>query len=412
MAKNLSSRSVGQTGYDTPALRAVMGSGLCAGCGMCAGISDGSVEMELDAAGYLRPREITRLSSEKNALIEAACPGLRVERPVDGAGCHPLWGVYESADLGWSTDDALRHHGSSGGALSAIARYLIDSGRVDFVLTNKAHSTDPVSNETVPAGDAGAIFTAAGSRYAPSAPLADIGRYLAGDRRFAVIGKPCDISALRALAKHDPRIDEKIPVMLSFFCAGVPSRKGATAILEALNVSENEVEHFQYRGDGWPGKAKAVLKDGRQMTMSYAASWGGVLSKHVQFRCKICPDGTGGSADIVCADAWHSDDDGYPLFEDAEGRSLILARTKKGGGIIEAAAAAGAIERTPFDITVLASMQPGQTGRAKVLLARLAALPFKGRHLPRYDGFSMLRNAWTAGLLTNLRNFLGTLRRI
>jgi coenzyme F420 hydrogenase subunit beta len=37
--------------------------------------------------------------------------------------------------------------------------------------------------------------------------------------------------------------------------------------------------------------------------MSYADSWGGILSRHVQFRCKICPDGTGGFADVVCADA-------------------------------------------------------------------------------------------------------------
>src|SRR3712207_7050821 len=38
-------------------------------------------------------------------------------------------------------------------------------------------------------------------------------------------------------------------------------------------------------------------------------------------RCKICPDGTGEFADIVCADAWYGKD-GYPDFAEREGRSL------------------------------------------------------------------------------------------
>jgi coenzyme F420-reducing hydrogenase beta subunit len=32
-----------------------------------------------------------------------------------------------------ATDPALRHHASSGGALSAFLRYLLDSGAVAFV---------------------------------------------------------------------------------------------------------------------------------------------------------------------------------------------------------------------------------------------------------------------------------------
>ena len=55
--------------------------------------------------------------------------------------------------------------------------------------------------------------------------------------------------------------------------------------------------------------------------MSYADSWGAHLSKHVQFRCKICPDAVGGVADIACADAWYGGDSGYPQFDEAAGRS-------------------------------------------------------------------------------------------
>ena len=50
--------------------------------------------------------------------------------------------------------------------------------------------------------------------------------------------------------------------------------------------------------------------------MSYAQSWGEILTKHVQFRCKVCPDGSGGFADVACADAWYGDERGYPSFEE------------------------------------------------------------------------------------------------
>ena len=87
---------------------------------------------------------------------------------------------------------------------------------------------------------------------------------------------------------------------------------------------------FRYRGDGWPGFATVRLKDGREARMSYAESWGGILTNYVQFRCRISPDGTGGFADIACGDAWYADAKGYPLFEEAEGRSLIVSRTRQG----------------------------------------------------------------------------------
>ena len=77
------------------------------------------------------------------------------------------------------------------------------------------------------------------------------------------------------------------------------------------------------------------FKDGRVFDLTYDAAW---YSRNVpwkydmQFRCKICPDGVGGAADVVCADAWECDEAGYPLFDERDGSSLILSRTEKEHG--------------------------------------------------------------------------------
>lgn len=397
--------------FESPSIAAVMRADLCAGCGLCAGISDGAVAMLRNEKGFLRPAQRAALGISAEAIVAKACPGLSVERSNSAAKYHPIFGGYEEAFLGWSTDPALRHHGSSGAALSAIGHSLISSGRVKFILTIRDDEDDPVSNRTHEVRNYEDVYTSAGSRYGPSSPLSEIGQYLDGAEQFAIIAKPCDISALRALSKVDKRVNEKVAVFLSFYCAGVPSRDGALEIINAMGVAEEDVKRFQFRGDGWPGYAKAVRRDGSEAKMSYNDSWGKILTRHLQLRCKLCPDGTAGSADVVCADAWHSDAKGYPVFDDAEGRSLVMARTDLGLELVYEAVSTGLLELKDFDMSELARIQIGQTGRSRALLARLIGFVLKKGMRPKYSGFSILQNARSLGFVSFIRNLLGTFRR-
>jgi coenzyme F420 hydrogenase subunit beta len=397
----------------TPSLARVTRGNLCAGCGGCAAISGGAISMERSEKGYLRPVQTGSVSAAVDARIEAICPGLGQSVDVAGRETHPLWGPYVSMYTGYATDNDLRFSASSGGGLSGIILHLMDTGAVDGAVEIKADPSNPVGNVTVIARDADTVRHAVGSRYAPSAPLAEIEPLLAGSERFAFVGKPCDIAALRALSGHDPRVDKVFPVMMSFFCGGVPSQKGAEGILEALGTSLPEVSEFRFRGFGWPGRATATLKsDGTTRDMSYHESWGLILSKHVQHRCKVCADGTGKAADIVCADAWHADENGYPLFEEKDGISLIVGRTETGASIIAQAREAGAIATEDFDVKELKVIQTGQFWRRRVVLSRLVALRMFGRPIPNYKGLTLLACARMSTVKESGKNFLGMVRRV
>ena len=389
---------------------------LCSGCGACAGLFPDRLVMETTPPGYLRPRQTSPLSPANEAQIARICPGLGQKVDVGGRSDHPLWGPHVGVMTGWAADPAQRFAGASGGSLTALATYLIDSGTVDAVVQIGADPQQPVANITQVNTRNAELLAAAGSRYAPSAPLAGLAGWLAehrsSERRFAIIGKPCDAAALRALVQADAGAAAAFPVILSFFCAGVPSHAGGLAVLAALGTQEAEVAAFRYRGNGWPGQATALLHDGSTRSMSYHDSWGGILSDHVQHRCKICADGTGVAADIVCADAWATDARGYPRFEDAPGVSLIVARTALGQRLIDAARTAGRIETAPFDIAQLAAIQPGQRERRRALFARLLALRLAGRPVPDYKGLQIAAAARQNPFLRNLKNFLGTLRRV
>lgn len=367
--------------------------------------------MAEQAPGWARPVQRATLAAAEEDAIAAVCPGIGQTVAPGGRTDDPLWGPWLDMAIGWAADPALRHAGASGGALSALAVHLLASGEVEAVITNAPDPDRPTGNRTVVLVKGDDPSGCAGSRYAPSSPLAGLLEQVASGRRHAFIGKPCDAAALRALAARDPAFAAAFPVVLSFFCAGVPSAAGGRAVLDRLGVRENDLSGFRYRGNGWPGMATATLKDGTDRSMTYSDSWGQVLSRHVQHRCKICADGTGVAADIACADAWEVDERGYPLFEESDGISLVVARTPLGQRILAAAQTAGALTAGPFDTDTLPAIQVGQRERRRALLARLAALRLVGRPVPRYRGLRLLDAARQNSARRNLVNFLGTLRR-
>lgn len=398
--------------FSNRSLNRVAGGNLCAGCGACAGAFPDKLTMEMSPPGFLRPREIAPLNSTEEDALARFCPALGQTVDAKGRSDHTLWGPYLEMRTGWSTDPEVRFAGASGGALSGLLLHLLESGEVEAVVQIAAASDRPIANRTVISTDRAGVLASAGSRYAPSAPLSQLTDLLASGRRHAFVGKPCDVVALRALASERSEIAAAFPVLISFFCAGVPSEAGGRAVLTALGTELEEVESFRYRGQGWPGRATAILKDGREASMSYHDSWGGILSKHVQHRCKICADGTGKAADIVCADAWESDAAGYPVFDEAEGISLIVGRTEVGVRVLKDAVTAGQIETDTFDVKLLAAIQPGQRERRRALLARLLALRLAGRPVPLYKGLHLWSAARQNPFLRNLKNFLGMFRRV
>jgi len=396
-----------------PTLARVMAGQTCAGCGLCAGL-DPAIGMQRDAKGWLRPVALGAAMPGTDRLLAQACPGATVA-PWEGGeswAIDPYWGPYVRVMTAHATDPDVRHMASSGGALSALALHLLETGAVDRVLHVGMDALAPLFTKIVRSTGRDDILRAAGSRYAPAAPLAEIRAELEEPGRILFIGKPCDAGALRQLMAADPVVAERFPYLLSFFCAGTPSQDGTDRIVRTLGMEKAEVAHFRYRGDGWPGFATATRADGSSARISYAESWGDILSKEVQFRCKICPDAVGGAADVAAADAWYGGETGYPAFEEMDGRSLLISRTARGDALVKAAEAAGALATAPLDLGEIIKMQPSQARRKRLAASRMAAMALTGNPRPVVDGLKVGEAARLAGLFENAKSCAGTMRRI
>lgn len=396
----------------SPTVERVLKGQLCTGCGLCASAAGAAIQMEMTPPGYSRPAIKGPVSPEAEKVIAASCPGAVVAPWESGPNANATWGPWSQILTGHALDPRVRYEGSSGGALSALMIHALKIGLVDRVIHVAADPDRPTRNVTTCSRTPDEVIAGAGSRYTASSPLADIDEILSEGGKVGFLGKPCDVSALRQLAKVDERVSQHVPLMLSFFCGGMPSHDGVDRILAAMGVRRDDVVAFRYRGQGWPGTAAATTRDGQVARMSYADSWGGHLSKEVQFRCKICPDAVGGSADIACADAWYGGESGYPTFEEQDGRSLIVSRSTTGDELLKSAVAAEAVAVETLAVGEIKLMQPSQHRRKRLIAARTAALTVTGQPKPVMTGVRVAEAAREADLPDAARNFAGTFRRI
>ncbi|MEJ1178638.1 MULTISPECIES: Coenzyme F420 hydrogenase/dehydrogenase, beta subunit C-terminal domain [unclassified Pseudarthrobacter] len=390
----------------------VVSNGNCTGCGACALISS-RVNMVLDAHGYMRPsiEESTNPAYDRQEAetFRASCPGVSVRaRRRQGASYHETFGTYISAWQGAARDEKTRLNGSSGGVLTALAGWLLESGQISYAIGSNAEPDAPRRTIPVRITTKAEALAAAGSRYAPVSNLTELSDE--PDTRTAAILKPCEATALAQYQDACAVPDANRPISLSFFCAGTPSQLATDRLIDEMGIDPLQLQSLRYRGNGWPGEFTAVGTSGEARSISYDESWGKHLGRELQWRCKICPDGTGEHSDISVGDYWHSDERGYPIFENASGNSAVIARTARGHQLLIEAVEAGVLDLSPVDLDSVSEIQPLQRNRRRTIVVRQWARLLSGSRVPSYRGYSFLVTAIKYPRLS-LKTFLGTFLR-
>ena len=400
---------------DIPDVETIVSRGLCIGCGLCVSVvGDDSLQMMLTSAGRLRPTVLKRLNKSSMDKVRAVCPGVRVTGPQATGKMHPVWGPIRTTHRGWATDPDVRFRAAAGGSLTALGNYLLDSGKVDRVLHVRASKDNPLLTDGLVSKSSEEVISGAQSRYGPAAPLVHVNRLLDEGLTFAVIGKPCDVAAIRNLQRIDTRAVKQIPYCLTIFCGGLPTSHTAEKITRFHGVEPHQVDVFRFRGNGWPGPTRVQTKSGETYDVSYDAAWfdeSFPWSYDIQFRCKICPDAIGELSDVACPDGWIMRD-GKPIHEEAPGVNIFVARTEAGEALVADAKAAGAIELDNFDVDELDAMHGDHIPRKVGNPARIAALRLAGEPAPEFRNFRLWWTLLHAGVRRQIVAFFGTWKRV
>lgn len=375
---------------------------LCVGCGACASIA--GLAMAEDGRGFYRPP-----AEAVDGRCAAYCPVATLPTKYDD---NP-WGEAASAYLGWAKEVDVRRNGSSGGVITACLCYLLDAGLVDAVMQVGPDPDDPLFSEARFSESCDAVKECSGSRYVSCPALGRVAEAVGTGKRFAAVGKPCDVRALRNLMGADERYAAAFPYLFSFFCAGLPSKEAARRLDEKLNPEGRRLVAFRYRGNGWPGFVTETFVDGGEARMTYDDSWGKVLGRDLEGYCRFCFDGLGEYADVSAGDAWHRLPNGKPDFSEHEGRNVVFGRTEKGAELLRAVQGAGLVHLDDFDDwDYLRGIQARQFERKTTLAANLKVLRLTGHKTVTADVAELGRYSKAFPLKERLMYAKGLLGRI
>ena len=379
----------------------------CLGCGLC--LKSGTKSsMKLYNDGYYHPSEDASIDEQ----MQKYCPGYGIKQTRKKyKETEYIYGpIVAPVITGHITDEDINYKASSGGVITGLLITLLRNKLVDAVLQVRQSKKDPTLSEPFLSTSEEEVIECMGSRYAPCSLFEHLDEYLATNKRLAVVGKPCDIAALKAYMKIYPQKTKNIIYTFSMMCMGLPSHNATKELIRFLGAENKHIINLRYRGYGWPGKAMIETSDGNIKECTYIQSWGAILGRDTLFRCKLCPNGFGEFADISCGDAWYCKND-EPVFNNKEkGRSFIFMRTESGKKLVEKAIESHIITTDSYNLNEMYLIQKSQYQRKTNLLGRYLIYKMLINPSFKIKGFYLMKLAKISGIemfIKDARGFLG-----
>ena len=381
---------------------------LCLGCGLCStllGID--KCEMALNKKGFYEPIVKQNLSRTERRTISRTCPSIYLHAPKETS----IWGRILSAYESWSSDKQIRFKASSGGTVTSLAIYLIQTKKVDAILHVGTVEGSYLYNKLQISRTTQEIIDRAKSRYAPALIFDNLLNILDfSNEVFAFIGKPCDIVGIKNFLNLYPKYKDRIKYFISIFCAGIPSYNSTIDLCKLSGNSEEPI-NIKYRGDGWPGEFKATFSNKTEFKLSYQESWGKYLGRNVCYRCKVCPDGIGLLADLSVGDSWNTKN-GYPDFSENDGKCFTLIRTSNGEELLKGAFEANYLNVKPIKLDSIKDVQPYQYDRRKIVGWKLLPIYIKSGFLFNFKGLSLTKMSLSVNPKIGFMIMLGSIKRL
>jgi len=364
-------------------IQEVVKQGLCTGCGTCVAIcpKNALTVMECSETGTYLPR-LDDNKCNQCGICLGVCPGAEVnfrelnllafDKKLENA----LAGNYLNCYSGYALDRKLRYKSASGGLVTALSTFALETGAVDGVLVTRMSCETPSKPQPFVARTKEEVMSAVGSKYCPVSANVALKEILGKEGRYIVVGLPCHIQGLRKAQVLNKKLRKRVSYCFGLVCNHTPSFHATRYLLRKFKIPEEKIAQLDYRGKGWPSGMKIILDDGSEAFIPYRSPyyWGIVFQRFFwPRRCMVCDDKLCQLADIIFMDAW------LPEFSsDKMGTSLVIARSKRGEALITKAMKHKVLELQAISIKSVMKSQGMVTTMRKVAARKsISQLPFK-----------------------------------
>jgi coenzyme F420 hydrogenase subunit beta len=382
-----------------PDIDRIIRNGYCIGCGACACVGKSYLRMVLNHIGLYNPVNTSKGSSkEDEQIVSGVCPFSDAAPNEDIIGNElfsdcpsfdPRLGYYRYTYVGYSCEGAYREKGSSGGLTSWLLAYLLNSHTIDYVLHVKPldHKHDVLFAYSV-SDNVESLKTGAKSHYYPTEISSVISFLRENPGKYAFVGVPCAVKAVRLLQKTDSLIDDRVKFCISIFCGHMKSIAFAGAMAWEMGIPPENLNYIDFRVKKYdkPANRYSVRATGQfngiehtvEMPSSdlFASDWGiGMFKPNA---CDFCDDIAGETADVTFGDAW------LPKYVvDGRGTNIIVVRSQELDNILTDGCKSGEITLEQVDAETVAQSQAGNfRHRREGLAYRIWLLDQQGKWHP------------------------------
>ena len=373
----------------------VVNNGYCVGCGACS-VGNSDLVMKMNSLGHFLP--YGNLDARETPLPDAdLCPMLspldedEIADEVLSVEARREYkkhvGFIHKAWAGHVKSGQFRRHGSSGGMVSWLAAELLGKNYIDALIHVKESPESDFLFEYAASFNVNEITAGAKSRYYP-VKLDDVVRLIQSknDKRYAVIGLPCMIKAMRLMMRKDEQLRHSVKYLIGIVCGHLKTTGFAEALAWQQGITPDKVETVDFRRKLKFRSASAygfsaTSTDGHEivtpMSSLEGGNWGQGYFKLPA--CDFCDDVFAETADVVIGDAWIS-----KYKKDAKGNNIIVSRNQEVSNLIELGCENGELQlEVSSGEEAYESQKAGITHRSEGLAYRLGKRTSLGGAVPK-----------------------------
>jgi len=368
----------------------VVKGGYCIGCGVCAVVSGSPIKMELNKSGCFQPVIPIKQETVGKTEVLEVCPFYTnpvnedvIAKELFGKNCayNEKIGYYSKIFEGYVLEDSYRELGSSGGMTTWLIAQLFERKLIDGVIhVQSIEKTDEHDRRLFKIGISYSIGEAkkfTKSKYYPVELSEALNIIKEKDGKFAIVGVPCFIKAVRLLAQKEKTFNLKIKYYIGLVCGHFKSSRFAEMLAWQSGIHPKDLLKIDFRKKvaGHTADNYAVSVEGRNgngvkivvkpVSALYGYDWGKGLFKYEA--CDYCDDVFAETADITIGDAWLPQ-----YFSDGMGTNIVVVRDSSFLNIVDEGIASGKLNLKPLTLEdTIKSQEGGLRHRREGLAYRL-----------------------------------------
>ena len=361
---------------------------LCSGCGVCAAVCpQKTLTIEWNAYGEYIAVDRHQRCSAKCSLCLQVCPfapdaenedslGEKLFASFPGIQHRTETGYYLQGSVGYSNVHNQRINGSSGGLATWMLETLLSNNLVDNVLCVAPNSERDTLFHFAVCSTPEQVRACAKSSYYPVELSAVLRQVAAEEGRYALIGQPCAIKAVRLAMQKMPLLRRRITHVLGIVCG---QQKGKffseyVTTLQGADPQNLVALHFREKDPNRPAtdyglRYECADDQGRQAggtvywSEGMATAW---LRRYFTLNaCNYCDDLFAELADATFMDAW------LPKYSgDWRGTSIVLTRDPSLQSLIDKGLAEGELVMEPLAVEQVIQSQAGGLANKRTVLAK------------------------------------------